>query len=88
LRLHGQAALTDGHPDLIATHLAMCDFCGAEMQLLVKFPPHECAASSAPCEMSLPLRRLAEDLLAAPTLDRARFAEAIYEIERLTLTDA
>ncbi|MCA1591764.1 MAG: hypothetical protein LC754_03740 [Acidobacteria bacterium] len=88
LRLHSEAVMAVGRQNSIARHLATCDFCGAEMQLLAKFPPHECAVSFNPCEMPLPLRLLAEDLLAAPALDRARFAEAIYEIERLTLTDA
>jgi hypothetical protein len=30
------------------------------------------------------LRRLAEDLLAEPSYNRARFAESLLEIERLT----
>ncbi len=92
LRLHSLTTAKVGRREqqqsFIATHLAACDFCGAEMQLLSKFPPHECAATFAPCEMPLPLRLLAEDLLATPSFERARFAEAIFEIERLTLTDA
>ncbi|MGB8509005.1 MAG: hypothetical protein WCD76_11530 [Pyrinomonadaceae bacterium] len=88
LRLSSADVPTDEGQSLINKHLATCDFCGAEMQLLARFPTHECASHFVPCEMPLPLRRLAEDLLAAPSLDRARFAEAIYEIERLTLTDA
>jgi hypothetical protein len=38
--------------------------------------------------MPLTLRRLAEELMAEPSLNRARFVETIYEIDRLTLTDA
>jgi hypothetical protein len=34
------------------------------------------------------LLRLAEDLLAEPSYNRARFAGALVEIERLTFTDA
>jgi hypothetical protein len=34
------------------------------------------------------LRLLAEELMHEPSLERARFAETIYEIERLSLTDA
>jgi hypothetical protein len=34
------------------------------------------------------LRRLAQDLLAEPVHNRARFAESLVEIERLSLTDA
>jgi hypothetical protein len=74
--------------DALSTHVAACDFCGAEMQLLSRFPPP--ASTLPPTILRIPagLRRLAEDLLAAPSLNRARFAESILEIERLTLTDA
>ena len=72
----------------VAEHVACCDFCGAEVQLLSR---HASAAAALPfAALALPehLRRLAEDLLAAPTYDRARFADSLMEIERLTLTDA
>ena len=69
-------------------HAAACDFCGAEMQLLSRFPPPASALPFALFRIPAGLRRLAEDLLAAPSLNRARFAESILEIERLTLTDA
>lgn len=71
----------------IASHLATCDFCGAEAQLLSRFAP---PASTLPAAAPLPdhLRRLAKDLLAQPSCNRARFAESLLEIERLTLTDA
>lgn len=77
----------------IAAHLAACDFCEAEMQLLSHHWTCTPAAATAPVpvgatEMPLNLRRLAEDLLDAPSLNRAGFAETIDEIERLTLTDA
>ena len=75
------------HPS-IAAHLASCDFCGAEMQLLSRFPPPTNALPFVAFPVPAGLRRLAQDLLAEPSQNRARFAESILEIERLTLTDA
>ncbi len=71
----------------LALHVATCDFCGAEAQLLSRFVP---PPSAPPVAAPLPthLRRLAEDLLSQPSYNRARFAESLLEIERLTLTDA
>ena len=74
--------------DALAAHAAACDFCGAEAQLLSRFPPPASALPFAAFALPAGLRRLAEDLLAEPSLNRARFAESILEIERLTLTDA
>lgn len=71
----------------VARHLATCDFCGAEAQLLSRdVPPASAHPSAAPLPKHL--RRLAEDLLARPSFNRARFAESLLEIERLTFTDA
>ncbi|MBC7932475.1 MAG: hypothetical protein H7Z38_18105 [Rubrivivax sp.] len=72
----------------IAAHLASCEFCGAEMQLLSRFPPPPLALPFVAFPLPAGLRRLAQDLLAQPSQNRARFAESILEIERLTLTDA
>ncbi|HJQ32262.1 MAG TPA: hypothetical protein VJ866_08790 [Pyrinomonadaceae bacterium] len=74
--------------DGVARHVASCDFCGAEAQLLSLHAPPADALPFA--ELPLPghLRRLAEDLLAEPSYNRARFAGALVEIERLTFTDA
>ena len=77
-----------GARDAVAAHAAACDFCGAEAQLLSRFPPPASALPFAAFAIPAGLRRLAEDLLAEPSLNRARFAESILEIERLTLTDA
>ncbi len=72
----------------VAEHVASCDFCGAEAQLLsLHAPPADTLPFAAP-PMPQHLRRLAEDLLAEPSYNRARFAGALVEIERLTLTDA
>lgn len=71
----------------MALHLAVCDFCGAELQLLTEHPPIEeegCALSDIP----LNLRHLAEALLGRVSLTIDTFAETTYEKERLTLTDA
>ena len=67
----------------VAEHVASCDFCGAEVQLLSRHAP--AAALSFPA-LVLPesLRRLAQDLLAVPSSNRARPAVSLTEIERLT----
>lgn len=73
----------------VAEHLESCDFCGAELQLLSRHaPPAGALPSAAPRALPEHLRRLAEDLLAEPAYNRARFADSLMEIERLTLTDA
>ena len=72
----------------IAAHAASCDFCGAEMQLLSRFPAAANALPFAAFPLPAGLKRLAQDILAEPSQNRARFAESIFEIERMTLTDA
>ena len=67
----------------VAAHVESCDFCGAEVQLLSRHAP--AAALPFPAlAMPEPLRRLAQDLLAEPSYNRARFAVSLMEIERLT----
>ena len=70
----------------VASHLAECDFCGAEFQLLDEHP----AAVDEECipEMPSHLRCLAQSLLTADLLHIESLAEMAYEKERLTLTDA
>lgn len=68
----------------IAEHIEECDFCGAVMQLLSRHAPPADALPFAALAMPAPLRRLAEDILAEPSYNRARFAESLMEIERLT----
>ena len=69
----------------VAEHVRSCDFCGAEVQLLSRHaPPAETLPFAAALAMPTPLRRLAEDILAEPSYNRARFAESLTEIERLT----
>lgn len=89
LLLHGRATGTGARREAVAAHLSTCDFCGAEMQLLSHFPPPPTnALPFVALEVPRALLRLAEDLMDEPTLRRARFAESIQEMERLTLTDA
>src|SRR5437868_10521910 len=88
LSLYCQGGTTPVRRASIAAHVAACDFCGAEAQLLSRFPPPAKALPFAAFSIPAGLRRLAEDLLAEPSLNRARFAESILEIDRLTLTDA
>ena len=68
----------------VAEHVESCDFCGAAVQLLSRHAPTAEALPLAACAMPAHLRRLAEDVLAEPSYDRARFAESLVEIERLT----
>lgn len=69
----------------VAEHVESCDFCGAEVQLLSRHaPPAAALPFAAPLPMPEALRRLAEDVLAEPSYNRARFAESLMEIERLT----
>jgi hypothetical protein len=70
----------------VASHLASCDFCGAELQLLTKYSPT--SEKYAQTNIPLNLRRLAEALLGSGQLKLENFAETVFEKERLTLTDA
>ena len=88
LSLYCQGVATAVRRASIAAHLSSCDFCGAEAQLLSRFPPPANALPFAALAIPAALRRLAEDMLSVPSLNRARFADSILEIERLTLTDA
>ena len=84
---YARAELAGDSRAAVARHLATCDFCGAEAQLLSRFaPPASAPLTAAP----LPghLRRLAEELLAWPSHSGTGFAESLLEIERPTLTDA
>jgi hypothetical protein len=83
-----RAELAGERRTAVALHVATCDFCGAEAQLLSRFAPPAGALPVAGPPLPTHLRRLAEDLLAQPSYKRARFAESLLEIERLTLTDA
>ena len=72
----------------VAEHVESCEFCGAEVQLLSRHAPSAEALPFAAHALPAHLRRLAEDVLSEPTYNRARFAESLLEIERMTLTDA
>ncbi|HEX6183666.1 MAG TPA: hypothetical protein VFZ44_07130 [Pyrinomonadaceae bacterium] len=58
------------------------------MQLLSRHAPTADALPFAALALPAHLQRLAEDVLSEPSYNRARFAESLLEIERLTLTDA
>jgi hypothetical protein len=86
LRYH-EATLSREAGRLVREHVASCDFCGAELQLLSKFPP-EGAPVFQPARMPWDIYRLAKDLLTLSTGDITRTVEALYEARNLTLTDA
>ncbi|HEX3558966.1 MAG TPA: hypothetical protein VHU19_07170 [Pyrinomonadaceae bacterium] len=87
LSVYCQSGTTAVRHASIAAHVAACDFCGAEAQLLSRFPPPANALPLAVLSIPAGLRRLAEDMLSVASLNRARFAESILEIERLTPTE-
>lgn len=66
------ALATEGHV-YIRDHLASCDFCSAELQLLTQYRNDVEEYSFA--EMPAQLRRLAEDLLKTNTATIRGFAE-------------
>lgn len=71
----------------VAAHLDICEFCCAELQLLTECPQAE-EEFAKPVTIPLPLRRLAEELLAGSFLTADMFSESYFEKARLTLTDA
>lgn len=89
LWLFAETCLTQEDEVEIGEHLAACDFCGAEVQLLSRHPPVAAHYCSIPSAMPAHVRRLVEDLFAIKTTRMAeRLVETIYEKEGLTLTDA
>ena len=83
-----EAILLSGQTTAVAEHVAACEFCGAEAQFLSRFPPPTNALPFVAISMPRPLRQLAQELMSEASLNRARFAEAVQEVERLTYTDA
>ena len=71
---------------LIASHLDVCEFCAAELQLLTAHRPveEECPMP----DMPLNLRYLAQALLSGDLNSVEVYAEVAYEKQPLTLTDA
>jgi hypothetical protein len=68
----------------INSHLATCEFCSAELQLLTRHAPLS-TESYEQTNMPVPLRYLAESLLAGSMLRMESFADTVYDKERLTL---
>jgi hypothetical protein len=81
---YGAAGLASELKTHVATHLAGCDFCHAELQLLTSHAP-VAAEHYEHAKMPAALRYLAESLLKAGSLLRMEsFAEVVYDKERLT----
>lgn len=85
---HARRSLDGARRDPLARHLDSCDFCGAEMQMLSRFPPPANALPFVATDLPEPLRRLATDVLRRATGEHAPVTEALQGIERLTLADA
>jgi hypothetical protein len=81
-----RVGLADAERAWVASHVAACDFCGAELQLLTKYSPT--VETYAQTNIPLNLRRLAEALLGSGQLNLETVGETVFEKERLTLTDA
>jgi hypothetical protein len=63
-----RAVLAPAQTHLVAAHLQECDFCGAELQLLERYP---CQAEVVPAvEIPPDLRLLAESILGSPPTTR------------------
>ncbi len=72
----------------LTRHLAVCDFCGAERQLLAAHPPHKTKPRHcAPAQMPVHLHALARALLVKSPA-ATRFVETMHAATGLTLTDA
>jgi hypothetical protein len=87
LLLYHDAELAPALEHAVATHLVECDFCGAELSLLAKYPPGDLACY-APVPIPEPLYRLARALLGDTPRVVSRTLEIIYGHDRLTLSDA
>ena len=87
LLLYHDAALARDATGEVTEHLSACDFCGAELHLLSRFPPAG-PPLIRPARMPWPLYRLAKDLFAASARAAERAAARLYDPDRLTLTDA
>ena len=73
LLAYRRSILTPKDQNYVETHLASCDFCSAELQLLTRYRSEAEEYSFA--EMPVKLRRLAEDLLKGSTAPFRGFAE-------------
>lgn len=69
----------------VTLHLAACDFCSAERQLLSRHAAPFVEQYERP-KMPAPLRYLAESLLAGRLLRMESFVGNIFDKERLTVT--
>ena len=73
LLAYHRSLMTTKNMTYIETHLASCDFCSAELQLLTRYRSE--AEKHSFAEMPAQLRRLAEDLLKRSTVPFRGLAE-------------
>ncbi len=87
-----QTALNAGEQRDVATHLLICDFCGAETHLLARHCPTLVKTCCQPTEMPQHLRRLALIMLAESASHAQKTSGMACDTacvgERQTLTDA
>ena len=73
---HASEGEIDGSAGLrLATHLAACDFCAAELDFYRHFPPDGLNLTAA--EIPQPLRELAEALLARETIHISKLEQLL-----------
>lgn len=72
----------------VERHVAACDFCGGETQLLARLPAKAAPPTAPPADIPGHLLRLAEELLNPAHAETERAAETVLEAAPLTLTDA
>lgn len=77
LTSYQQRNLANWQNSHIVTHLAKCDYCAAELQLLSKFPLADYSYESPPMPASL--RALAEALLASESVRRQGLRRMLRE---------
>lgn len=82
---YGAANLATEMKATVTEHLAACDFCDAELQLLTSHAPNANEGYQLTA-MPAHLRYLAESLLAGSLLRMESFSEIACDKERLTLT--
>lgn len=87
LLLYHDGVLASAFEREIAAHLGECDFCGAELHLLTKFPPAGLPAYT-PAAIPATFYQLVRDLLTTGPRAVSRTLKLLCDNDRLTFTDA
>jgi len=85
---YGQASVPLETCREVSAHLSNCDFCGAEWQLLIKYPPAAMKPEDSPTKIPPHLYRLAIEVLMKTVHTGKASAARGFEQPKLMLTDA